>query len=93
MLILFYLIIFVLTGVTGVGWKWVSSGGVSIAHNQDVISSVAAGTEGVLENTARTKDNFGVVTWGLVGRTSVKVPLRQGFDASGLKKENIKEMS
>jgi hypothetical protein len=59
-------------------------GGVAIAHDENVTDSIAARAEGVGEDTARLEDDFRVITRGLVGGASVKVPLGKGRDALGL---------
>ena len=47
-----------LTNSTLVGWKWFSSRGVRIAHDQNVVDAIIARTERVLENSARSKNYF-----------------------------------
>jgi hypothetical protein len=69
---------------TRVGWKGFSSGSVGITHYEDIISSVAAGTEGVLKDTARTKDDLRVISRSLVSGRSIEVPLGKLLNSVGL---------
>ena len=67
----------ILTLSTAVCWEGFSCWRVGITHHQNVVNSVIARTERILEDTARTKDHLRVISRGLVGGASVKVPLGQ----------------
>lgn len=64
----------ILTNSTSVGRQRLSSRSVSIAHNQNVISSIRTGAEGILENTAWPQNNLRIVTGSLIGRATIEVP-------------------
>ena len=64
-----------LTSSTAVSWERFTRWGVGIAHDQNVVNTVTARTEGILENTARTEDYLRVITRSLVGGTSIEIPL------------------
>ena len=63
-----------LTNSPSIGRQRLSSGSVSIAHNQNVINAIRPRPEGILENPTRSQDNLAIVSGSLSGRRSVKVP-------------------
>jgi hypothetical protein len=64
-----------LTNCTLVGGERFSSRGPCITHNKNVGEPIRTRTEGILEDSARVKDNFRVVSRSLSSGRSVKVPL------------------
>jgi hypothetical protein len=75
-----------------VGGKGFSSRSVGIAHYQNVVNTIGTRTEGVLEHSAGTNDDFGIITRGLAGGATIVVPLGQGREGGSLEYDNIFKM-
>ena len=60
---------------TAIGGERLAGGSVGVAHNEDVVDAVGAGTEGVTEDADGTKDDLRIITGSLVGGGTVEVPL------------------
>ena len=48
------------------------------------MSAIIAGTEGITKDPAGLEDDFGIISRGLVGGRSVKVPLGEAVNTFGL---------
>ena len=68
-----------------VGGDGISGRGVAITHYQNVAGSVAAWTEGILEDAARAEDDLRIVTRGLASGATIEVPLGEVLNLLGLK--------
>jgi hypothetical protein len=67
----------------GISRQRLSTGSVSIAHDQNVINTISPGAEGILENTARSQNDLRVITGGLAGGRPIKVPTGEVLNGSG----------
>ena len=67
-----------------VGGDGISGRGVAITHDQNVTDSVAAWTEGILEDTARAENDLRIVARGLSGGATIEIPLGEVLDLLAL---------
>jgi len=68
---------------TAVGGQRLSSRSVSIAHDQNIVLSIGPGSEGILEDPARSQDDLRIISRSLIGGGTIEVPSGKSIDSLG----------